>query len=262
MDYIQKELTEAFLSNAAAGPTAQLLDHSLYEPAKAWMMIREIIRIVPKSATSYSAIAFSFYNLLIKHGEFVIRDLETEGASNNLLNQCLKYVLNRTRTQSTPTQLSPALISRIKNLYHLSTNRLRAKPFRKRDLPNSMSKIVSAWCVYSQTFWAFDQLMEMIGSAPGQALDIIVDILNNAPNDEIISIVAAGPLESLLVANGIELKEQIHTYAIFNNNLRTALARIWLDPESDDFYPYWENLMEEFNFHEALVSLPFDEDHQ
>jgi hypothetical protein len=260
MEYIQKELSEAYLQNAASSQTAQLLETSIKEPGKAWMMIREIIRIAPQDAKPYTAIVFVFHKLIIEYGEFVVSDLETEGASNALLERCLKHVIDKTSLHPLEITFSHEFLNRLKQLHHRCVNLSPKKQFRQRDLPNSLRKIVHAWCVFSETFWAFDELLETITKSPTESLEIIVNLLNKTEDSEIIAIIAAGPLECLLVDHGIALKEHIHKYAIFNYNMRIALAGVWLDKEGDDFYPYWVEIMKEFGYWEMIKQRHLDEE--
>ncbi len=260
MEYIIEELSVAYLKNAAASQKAQLLDIYTNEPAKAWMMVREIIRIAPKDSTPYTAIVYIFHKILPTYGDFILSDLEKEGRTNTLLNQCLVHVLNNYKKNPKFSGLTPGLLSRIENLYKKLITTNPRLPLNKRDLPNSLKKIISAWCIYSETFWAFEELLDIVTKSPQQALKIIISLLNRTSDINIITIIAAGPLENLLVDHGLALKEQIQKYAVFNNNMKTALANVWLDEQGDAFYPYWEKMMKDFGTWKLISTRPSIED--
>lgn len=79
------------------------------------------------------------------------------------------------------------------------------------------------------TFWAYNELDDLCTSDPPRALDIILAILNKAPEERVRYNLAAGPLEVLLTRSGAVVLSEVQTLAIANDAFLELLAGTWTD---------------------------------
>jgi hypothetical protein len=69
---------------------------------------------------------------------------------------------------------------------------------------------------------------------PDLALDIVVELIEGAPDDESLAYIAAGPLEGLVVDLGDELIERIEQLAKERPRFQKALAGVFLTRSSKE----------------------------
>ncbi len=78
--------------------------------------------------------------------------------------------------------------------------------------------------------WAWFEVDGLVASAPEQALDVLMQLLAAAADDEeILAVIAAGHVEDLVVEHGTELLDRIVDTAKVNPLLGRALSGIWID---------------------------------
>lgn len=79
--------------------------------------------------------------------------------------------------------------------------------------------------------WAgWDGVDDRIERGGVEALDLILALLEGAPDDDACLAVGAGPLQNLLHDHGNELIDQIERVARREPRFRRALTGVWLDP--------------------------------
>ena len=95
-------------------------------------------------------------------------------------------------------------------------------------------ELIVAWLVaYScnegtATSWATGELdYDLAYDQPERAWPIILELVRRAPDDEITSIIAAGPLENLLCEHGPSFIERVEQQAQVNPWFRHCLAGVW-----------------------------------
>src|SRR5690606_9863070 len=84
-----------------------------------------------------------------------------------------------------------------------------------------------------KNFWAYETLDHLCEEEPFECLKIIVKICETTDNEEILSNVAAGPLEDLLVRHGKTVIAEVEKWAIQNRKYKRVLASVWKN-EIDD----------------------------
>jgi hypothetical protein len=75
-------------------------------------------------------------------------------------------------------------------------------------------------------FWSFDRLWELVHDDPEAAWKII-QIIRQEGSDLILSNLAAGPLEDLLVTHGDQFIDRVETLAEHDAQFRRLLAATW-----------------------------------
>jgi hypothetical protein len=85
-----------------------------------------------------------------------------------------------------------------------------------------------------ENFWAFEELDEICRQDPSLALDFILDILRTPHVDSVTEILAAGPLEDILMRFSPTIIGRIESLARQDPSFRDLLGGVWtngMDPE-------------------------------
>jgi hypothetical protein len=89
-------------------------------------------------------------------------------------------------------------------------------------------------------FWTFALIFDLAREAPDLCLDVIVAALPLCRSPEEVALVAAGPLEDVIAANGPAVIDRIETLAPVNARLRFALTGVW--PQGSAGTPLWHRI--------------------
>jgi hypothetical protein len=102
--------------------------------------------------------------------------------------------------------------------------------------PKQMKGIADAWIDFHRLpedsprrqdkFWSFDRLWELVHDDPEAAWNII-QIIRQEGSDPILSNLAAGPLEDLLVAHGDRFIDRVERLAAHDAQFKRLLAATW-----------------------------------
>lgn len=101
---------------------------------------------------------------------------------------------------------------------------------------NSFDQLVDAWIAEHKDYrtqerpsigWGFKELNRMCREEPFAALLVIDRILAKDSSDPIMEILAAGPLESLLVTHGSIVVEDVTQLAASNPAFKELLGGVW-----------------------------------
>lgn len=76
----------------------------------------------------------------------------------------------------------------------------------------------------------------LVGTAPNPdlALEVVVELVDAAPDDESLAYIAAGPVQAVVVDAGSSLLDRIESYASSNDRFRKALAAVSLTNAEPD----------------------------
>ncbi|SDU31743.1 DUF6869 domain-containing protein [Halopseudomonas salegens] len=100
------------------------------------------------------------------------------------------------------------------------------------------------WIEYHATgnkdlFWAWEELESMVRKAPEHAWLQILDIAAATENQEVLSSLAAGPLEDLIALHGLNFIERLETKARQNPEIARLVTGVWRNNIPDSV---WERL--------------------
>ena len=87
-----------------------------------------------------------------------------------------------------------------------------------------------------ELFWANEQLDSLCYRSPDEAWKIILEILEISDNEFVLSNLAAGPLEDLLVYHGENLISQMQAEANNNIKFKNLLQQVWQNRMSDELW--------------------------
>jgi hypothetical protein len=76
-------------------------------------------------------------------------------------------------------------------------------------------------------FWAYEQLDDLAKHAPSIALDVILEILNCTDDENVLSCLAAGPLEDIIRFHGKLMISRIEHEAKRNKKFKDLLYDVW-----------------------------------
>lgn len=74
--------------------------------------------------------------------------------------------------------------------------------------------------------WATELMVHLTEDEPGVAWDLIVDLVERAPDDDALGWVAAGPLEGLLCKHGPDFIDPVEVLARDDERFRKCLAGV------------------------------------
>ena len=77
-------------------------------------------------------------------------------------------------------------------------------------------------------FWAWETVMDMIKTEPAEAWPVILDLVEKAPNDKVLGVVAAGEIEDFIMAYAPDFIDRIEAEASRNPRFKEALAGVWI----------------------------------
>jgi hypothetical protein len=75
--------------------------------------------------------------------------------------------------------------------------------------------------------WATELLVHLIEDEPEVAWELILALIERAPEEEAIGWVAAGPLEDLLCHHGLDVIDKAETLAAADPRFKKCLAGVW-----------------------------------
>lgn len=79
----------------------------------------------------------------------------------------------------------------------------------------------------ASTSWAINTLDDLVREYPERAWNTLWVLIERASTDEILSIIAAGPLEDLLCEHGSQFIAQVEKIACESTRFRRCLAGVW-----------------------------------
>ena len=82
---------------------------------------------------------------------------------------------------------------------------------------------------YESNFWAHEELWELCRNSPDEALELIINIIDDSPNEWILGNVAAGPFEDLMCYHGEVIMPKLKALSTNHPKLIQAMAGVWLD---------------------------------
>lgn len=86
---------------------------------------------------------------------------------------------------------------------------------------------------YQENFWAFDKFCDLCIAQPVEAWDAILEILSRDPGPEVLRILAAGPMEELLVNHGQQIIDRVEERARNDARVARLLGGVWKSQISD-----------------------------
>ena len=118
------------------------------------------------------------------------------------------------------------------------------------DLP--VARLAARWVGYLRAtmaeeapqdhpeFWTFSLLVDLARDAPDLCMDTVIAALDLCLTPNEVALVAAGPLEDVIVAQGLAVMDRIEAEAARSARFRYALSGVW--PQGSAGTPLWQRV--------------------
>ena len=113
----------------------------------------------------------------------------------------------------------------------------------------NLDEIATAWIAryqseegsefYESSFWVYELVSYLCEGEPETCLDVICEILEQTDDSLVLANLAAGPLEDLLVKNGLKVIDRIKLKAKEDKNFQKLLGAVWRNDISN---PVWREI--------------------
>jgi hypothetical protein len=77
------------------------------------------------------------------------------------------------------------------------------------------------------TFWAYSKLADIVADNPQEAFDLILQILGATEDENVLQVLAAGPLEALIHHHGSFVIDLVEREAATNPKFVRLLQGVW-----------------------------------
>lgn len=98
---------------------------------------------------------------------------------------------------------------------------------------------------------ASDEIDRLVAAEPLEAWELICHLVEGASTDQVLAIVAAGPLEDLLKKHGPEVIALVEESCQCNDRMRLALSGVWGIDSGNPIFERWHALMWKYGFAEG-----------
>ena|SRR5688572_21090357 len=88
----------------------------------------------------------------------------------------------------------------------------------------------------SDTDWASDRIYEITDRHPSELLQLVLEVLARSDDPDVLSNLAAGPLEDYLAKCGDQVIDQIESRASADDKFRDLLGGVWQNSMSDQLW--------------------------
>ena len=121
-------------------------------------------------------------------------------------------------------------------------------------MTHNISEIAQAWVetqtiiqkidIKNEDFWAQDLLDELTINDPIKAIHVIVEISRISDDEEVLSHLGAGPIESLMLSNGGKVIKIIEKESKINRNFKKALKVVEIEEHETSAYQKFYEIAE------------------
>jgi hypothetical protein len=112
--------------------------------------------------------------------------------------------------------------------------------------PQERDRLLSAWVAFwrapegspdhDAVAWAFEAFYDVSNDSPQLCLDLAEEVLNYEIDDELLSVLAAGPVEEVLAVHGEAIIGAVEAKAASNPKFRHLLGGVWKNAMSDEVW--------------------------
>jgi hypothetical protein len=100
---------------------------------------------------------------------------------------------------------------------------------------------------YEREFWSFEKLSNYCRKEPRCAWEIVVGIYESTSNDVVLSNLAAGPLEDLLVYHGSLALPWVADYCVRQPSFGEVLQMVWRNEMRDEVWNGLSKLVRKYS---------------
>lgn len=223
------ELADVWITNCQAclaHDVRRIIDN---DPARALLLALEIIRRAPLYGfTSYDAMD-PLRDLLRSHGAAVIDEVEAAAASSIAIRRVLWRMRPHQGNPPGKYDIATPIWERVLIAAGDTTDyNTDDPPGERTPLPDDLEGVAAAWFVYEETFWAWEEVNDIVDSDAERGWEMVVCLVEGTADADVLSAVGAGPLEDLLKKHGAVVVDRVEVHARRDTDFREALRGVWL----------------------------------
>jgi hypothetical protein len=229
------ELVQAYITQSVHFADAHQLDEAIREePERGLRLALEIISRGPlhgfKSFDTFSPLC----DLLRMHGHAAIAEIEEAAAGSVLVRRALAQVGDQQSHPPSPFDVPLDVWLRAERAMAGTTDyNTDDPPGIAHPLPPDDERVVDSWFIREEAFWAWERVGDIVENDPQLAWRVILLLIGDAPSDEVLGSVAAGPLEDFLRLHCEHFIEHVEARARTDDRFRMALQGVWKTEMSD-----------------------------
>ena len=246
-------LVDTWLAHNAAFELSQAAVQSCrYFPDVGWSVVTELVRQAPddellrKIASTREPLEM----LISKHGAAVIDRVEAETRTNPTFKKCLAML------RIASNRIPPELWGRLADA---AGRQLVVRPhseprFLREEEPNveffldydfhppseapraSAVQMAAAWLASTETFWAWEQVTNLVEQGGDEAWFVLTELIRRAPEERALCSIGAGPLENWLERHGERVMFLAEEQAGKDRSWRVAISAVWQGEMSDELW--------------------------
>ena len=227
------ELVEAWITQSLHHQNASRLDELIREGhPRALALSLEVIHRAPLHGFTSFDVLSPLMDLLRKHGAEVIDEVEAAAAASVAVRRVLWRMRPQQGDGSGPNSIPEEVWTRVVRAAGDTTDyNTDDPPGVASALAPDEEAVVASWFVYNAKFWSWDALRELVEDDPEAAWQAIEMLVGHANGEDLLGIIAAGPLEDLLAEHGERFVARVEQRALGDDRFRACLGGVWLDPE-------------------------------
>jgi hypothetical protein len=227
------ELVEAWITQSLHHQNASRLDELIRDdPFRALALALEVINRAPLHGFTSFDVLSPLMDVLRKHGADVIDEVEAAAAASVAVRRVLWRMRPQQGDGSGPNSIAEEVWTRVVRAAGDTTDyNTDDPPGVASALAPDEEAVVASWFVYNAKFWSWDALRELVEDDPEAAWQAIEMLVGHANGEDLLGIIAAGPLEDLLAEHGERFVARVEQRALGDDRFRACLGGVWLDPE-------------------------------
>jgi len=227
------ELVDAWIAQSLHHGGASRLDELIREdPPRALALALEVINRAPLHGFTSFDVLRPLMDLLRQHGPDVIDQVEAAAAASVAVRRVLWRMRPHQGDGSGPSSIPGEVWTRVVRAAGDTTDyNTDDPPGVASALAPDEEAVVAAWFVYRAKFWSWEALRELVEDDPETAWQAIEMLVGHPDAEDVLGIIAAGPLEDLLAEHGERFVARVEQRARRDDRFRACLGGVWLDPE-------------------------------
>ncbi len=208
------------------------------KPEQGLQVALELIHRGPSCGFESFDVFHPLLDVLQLHGATIVGDVEAAAASSSLVRKCLWRIKQQELGTSKRYRLPEPIWQHLEHAIGQTTDYTddELPTPDPHPLPLDLEEILSSWVEYKKVFWAYEHLVDLIRDEPEMAWTIILGLVAQAPTEEDLGDIAAGPLEDLLGLHGPEFIDRVELKAATDARFRVCLAGIGKSPIPDELW--------------------------
>jgi len=240
----REELVAAYLRMHAAHDARSALDSRMKSAADGALTLAvEIIHRGTLRGWESNDLMDPLQELLVSGGDRVMDEVERIARDSMSVRRCL-WRIKRSFERASRAEVRAELLKRIETAAGTTTDYTDDDAPLPEPVEQSAldEELIAGWFEHEENFWAFWSLHTAVDEEPLEAWEVTLSLLESAPDDWTVAVIAADPFENLIRDHPALIWPKIAALAPSHPRIRRALEGIYIFEEDEAFADY-ERLM-------------------